>query len=837
MKIVNIALPVPADNLFTYIVPEEYENEKIIGRRALVSFGERTLTGVIVNENIEIGEKKLKRILEIFDEKQIISDTMLGFTKWISEYYMASWGETLRAALPQGMTPQSIVKVEIIRYPETSELETMSRRAPKRSALLRTLRDIAAPVSINYLESLLNSRTIAQQLEALEQMDYIKCVKIIEKDMQPKMQKALKINTKLIEDSDFLKETLDKLDKSAPKQSLLLSYLFLQHKYSAEPTLLSDALRETQTSAATADALTKKELIEISEIEIDRGKNVIESESLAQNDETEMQPTNEQTVAIEKISESIDKSEFETYLLHGITGSGKTLVYLNLISKVIDIGKTALVLVPEISLTPQLIDRFNALFPDLIAVLHSKMSDGQRYDSWRNILKGKAKIVIGARSAIFAPIQNLGLIIVDEEHDSSYKQTSPAPRYNARDCAIVRANREGCPIILGSATPSLESYYNAKSGKYKLLEIKNRADDAQMPKIRIIDTIDARKKGQFKGSFTKDLLEAIAQRVERQEGVILFQNRRGFSAYLECHDCGYIPMCENCSVSLTYHKHSDKLRCHYCGFTTNPPKTCPSCGYFELSEIGFGTQRIEDELSERLSEMNVKAVIERMDLDTTSRKGSHRRILTSFANGSTDILVGTQMVAKGLDFARVTLVGVVNADLSLYIPDFRSSERTFQILTQVSGRAGRSKEKTGEVIIQTSHPTNFSITASKSNSLDYFYNSEIRNRDLALYPPFTRFVMIEFSGKDEHSVLTNALRFRELLHESNGIVIMGPVAPSIARLRGNFRRIIIIKDLKKVDPSGSMLRQKLKTALDEYKQKFAASSVRLILDIDSYSGV
>lgn len=837
MRAVKIALPVPAGQLFSYLVPLGYGSAELRGRRALVPFGERTMTGIIVGDDTITKERTLKRVLEIFDDKPIFSDTMLEFTKWISEYYLSSWGETLRAALPQGMSPQSVIKAQIIREPTPEELEQMLKRAPKRAALLKTLINTSTPVSVNYLESLLNAKTIALQLESLENSGYILCEKLTEKDLQPKFQKALSINLELANDNALFRKELDKMDKSAPKQSLLLSYIFLLQKNNPEPVIMAQALRETESSSSVIDALVKKGFLKVEDVEIDRGKQEIEAVSLAQRDETLLSLTDEQEAALGAISQILEKGAYEPFLLHGITGSGKTLVYLHSIRKALELGKTALVLLPEISLTPQMIDRFQAVFPSQLAVLHSKMSQGQRYDSWRSILHGKAKIVIGARSAIFAPLRYLGLIIVDEEHESSYKQQSPQPRYNARDCAIVRARKENCALVLGSATPSLESYYNAMQGRYKLLKIESRADNAKMPAIKIIDTISARKAGQFKGSFALELIDAISLRLKKKEGVILLQNRRGFSSYLECKDCGFVPMCKNCSVSMTYHKRGARLKCHYCGFTTEPEKSCPSCGHPELSEIGFGTQRIEDELTELLAERDMKAVIERMDFDSTSKKGSHRRILTNFSNGTTDILLGTQMVAKGLDFDRVTLVGVVNADIQLFIPDFRSSERTFQLLTQVAGRAGRTSDKAGEVIIQTAQPGNFAISSAKSGSYNSFYEIEINNRKTAQYPPFVRFVVIEFSGGDENEVHGNALRFNGLLRATDAIKILGPVEPAIARLRGNFRRITILKNIKSADPSGAALRQALCFAVEEYKKKFSKSSVKVTIDIDSYSGI
>jgi len=478
-------------------------------------------------------------------------------------------------------------------------------------------------------------------------------------------------------------------------------------------------------------------------------------------------------------------------------------------------------------------------------VMHSHKSAGERFDAWQMARRGKIRIVIGARSAIFAPLPNLGVIIVDEEHEPSYKQDDPAPRYNARDCAIVRGTVENAVVVLGSATPSLETMFNALSGKYHLLEITGRADGAKMPTIQVVDVLLRRKQGKMQGVFSEDLLKAIVERVQRREGVILFQNRRGFASRFECLDCGHIPMCPNCSVPLTYHKFRDQLRCHYCGHSHAAEKACTNCGSVSIKEIGSGTQRIEEDLQEELGKAletylrqhdgEKRAIeIQRMDLDTTSKKGSHTQMLTRFAKGEIDILLGTQMVAKGLDFARVTLVGVINADMQMYLPDFRASERTFQLLTQVAGRAGRSSDFHGEVIIQTAHPKHQTIVAATLGSYELFYNDELQYRREAHYPPFSRFVMIEFSGKDEPVVNMQAQHFAYFIpHEHKAFTRLGPAPPSIARLRGQYRRIVVLKNHREHDPSGKIMRSAILHAYQLYNQKYPSSAVRITIDVDA----
>jgi primosomal protein N' (replication factor Y) len=534
----------------------------------------------------------------------------------------------------------------------------------------------------------------------------------------------------------------------------------------------------------------------------------------------------------------MDSGEFKTFLIYGVTGSGKTLVYLHNIRKAINSGKGVLILVPEISLTPQLIDRFEKSFAGMVSILHSKMTDYERVYSWRQIASGKVKIVLGARSALFAPIQNLGIIIVDEEHEQSYKQESPAPRYNARDAAIVRAKNENAVIVLGSATPSIESMYNTMNGKYELLNLKQRADGAEMPFVRVIDMIDSMKKGKVINSFSKVLLDMIEDRLAKNEGVILFQNRRGFSTVLICKSCAHTPECIHCSIKLTYHKSRNILKCHYCGYTVTTPNSCLACedGEYEIS--GYGTQRIEQELKEYLESKNIQTNIERLDLDSTTAKDSQRRILERFYTGETSILVGTQMVAKGLNFDRVTLVGVINSDIQLFMPDFRASERTFQLLTQVSGRAGRKRGMLGQVIIQTYNADNYAIKYAAAADYIGFYNREIEIRFNSFYPPFTRFITLEFYGTEEDKTANYASTFRAYLPKSsNDIEILGPVIPTIFKMRNNFRRVIIIKSLKDKDKSGAFTRNLIRKALAACSLKFSIGTVMMKIDIDSFAGV
>lgn len=828
----KIALPLPTDTLYTYSA-ESDDNDICIGKRAIVPFTSRLLTGVIVETSNDKPNFNVKSIKELLDEKPVFTENMLKFTKWIADYYMCSWGEVLKAALPQGLSPQSIQRAVLLKTYSDDELETLRKKAPKRASVYEIIAKSQTPVSISRIEVLCQSDSVMPQLDILEEAGIIKLERNIEGKQSAKFQKTYRLSNELIDDESMLGDILSQLKKRSAKQFTVLTFVVGAYYDGIEFVSSNDFEDKTSASAALKALETKGILVCLMQ-EIDRSRS--NEDGLALKNESLLQMTEEQEKCADAVKKSVSEEIFKAFLLHGVTGSGKTLVYINAISHTVALGKKALLMVPEIALTPQLIDRFEKVFPGRISTLHSRMSNGEKFDAWRNILHGKSDIVIGARSALFAPIQNLGLIIVDEEHESSYKQDSPSPRYHGRDCALVRAKYESAVVLLGSATPSIESYYNALSGKYELLEIKSRADGAVMPAIDVIDTHSERKSKRMKYSFSLDFLSKMAEKLAARDGIIIFQNKRGYSAYLECPDCAHIPMCENCAVSLTYYKNQNQLRCHYCGYTVYTTKACGKCGCKEMEIVGAGTQRIEDELTQCFNENGIEASIERMDLDTTSGKGKHRAMLKRFLDGTTDILLGTQMVAKGLDFARVTLVGVVSADIQLFLPDFRAEEKTYQLLSQVSGRAGRSGKNKGEVLIQTNHPQNPAVRYAKDNLYSQFAEYELNNRLQALYPPFTGFNLIEFSGEYENMAVKASEIFRKSLPKHPALIVLGPAAPSIEKIRNVHRRIIIIKNIKSLDPAGKLLRAALKTALDVYKQK-STPGVKLTIDIDSFSGV
>ena len=556
----------------------------------------------------------------------------------------------------------------------------------------------------------------------------------------------------------------------------------------------------------------RKELVDISLSSLNTliKKNILlekklEHYRLSYNEKIEAKKelTNDQKLVVDEV---LANTGYFPYLLFGVTGSGKTEVYMELIEDSLNKGKTSIVLVPEISLTPQMVLRFQKRFGDNIAAIHSALSDGEKYDEWRRIVSGEAKIVIGARSAIFAPLNNIGMIIIDEEHSDSYKQDDSNPRYNAKDIALLRGKYHNCPVIMGSATPSLEVFARAKKGVFKLLELPNRINGKSLPKINIIDMNEMISK--TKGHFSPVLLEAINDRLLKNEQIILLLNRRGYSSFVTCKNCGYTFKCPNCDITLTYHKSSRTLRCHYCGYGTKVYDTCPECHEKSINDLGVGTEKVEEELNKLFPESKIL----RMDFDTTSRKGMHEKMIKDFKNHEYDILLGTQIVSKGLDFDNVTLVGVINADTSLNIPDFRSSETTFSLLAQVAGRAGRS-DKEGEVVIQTFNPEHYAIQYTKRYDYLGFYNKEMSIRRELKYPPYYYICYVKISGKDNKYIYEESLKITKLFHNKLiNMIILGPSPCTIFKLNNIYRYGIILKY-----KSDEGLREVLNKVIEHYK--------------------
>lgn len=834
--LVDIALPVPLEQTFTYLVPPELQPQARPGCRALVPFGRKYLTGVIVGHPSQTKISGLKPVKDILDAEPTFSEEMLKLSRWMSEYYFAPWGEVLRAATPQGYALESKKTVRLLATDIEPLLASTIKSAPRQYAILKIL-EKEHEITVAQLQKRAKSKSLHAVLNEMLQRGWI----AVEEHIQQSKAKT-KFENIVFLTSDGKAPS----DKKLPsKQAALLEEILQRSQSDDNPIPVDALLKQLRASLSSLKGLETKGLVKIAKREVIRASSYETDEPLLNITLNKFQQE-----ALNSISAALKLEHYKTFLLHGITGSGKTQVYIDAIRAVLAAGKTAIVLVPEISLTPQTVRRFKAHFGTDVAVMHSQMSIGERYDAWRQAHQQKIKIVIGPRSAIFAPLRNIGLIVVDEEQEASYKQFDASPRYNARDVAIVRASYNNAVVVLGSATPSVESYYNALSGKYDTLELPERVDNAKLPTIDIVDMAKERKRvfedlkkevkekqSQFPkrlppASISKLLKDQITERLGKKEGVILLQNRRGFSHVVECFECGYVEKCDNCEVTLTYHEAKKHLRCHYCGFVKRPPTVCPKCQGTEIRFHAFGTQQVEGELQELFP----KATILRMDMDTTSHKGAHDHLLKQFGSGEADILLGTQMVAKGLDFPRVTLVGVISADTQMLLPDFRASERTFQLLTQVAGRAGRST-LAGEVVIQTLQPDHYSLHHVLSHDFPGFYKEELEYRRELDYPPFSRIVLLEFKGERENEVQHHAKKFVEfLLHENsaNYFLVLGPADAAIPKLKSQFRKHVIIKNLKSTDPAGSYLRSALLKARQLYKSSPLSKNrkVQMTVDVD-----
>ncbi len=817
---VEVVFPLPFRNSFTYSVPREYETLVQIGVRAVVPFGKRTLTGFIINKSETTNvEGKIKPLNDIIDDKPIFNKKALKFYKWLSEYYLSSLGEAIKLSVPYGSDVETKRKI-IINGDICNEL--LLKEKNKNSVKVKILKVLSEreEVSLSYLQKILKKKNIYSALKALEKTG---ALTILDEIDEGKV-KVKKLNyVKLAKSVAEVYAHLPELESRSPKQVKIILEL-ISKKDKSIPQ--AELLKKTETSQSSIESLAKKGLITVFEKEVDRRYHEEYKES-----HNQITLTGQQQLIVDEINKALSQEIFGSYLIHGVTGSGKTQVYIELIKNALSLNKTALILVPEISLTPQMTSRLYNNFGELVTVIHSRMSLGERFDSWRRILKGKSKVVIGARSALFAPLNNIGVIVVDEEHDASYKQFESAPKYNARDSAIILASINECPIVMGSATPSVESMYNAISGKYKLLSLPERIDNAKLPKISLVNISVERKKKKMENIFSKVLLDKIEDRLKKKEGVIILQNRRGFSTQIYCEDCNEIETCDNCSVPLIYHINQNILQCHYCGLTKKVPNACTHCGSLSIKYFGTGTERVEDELEYYFPGVRIK----RVDSDSISRKASLSKILFEFGKGDIDILVGTQMVSKGLDFPRLTLVGVISAETTLWLPDFRADERTFQLLTQVAGRAGRSKVE-GEVIIQTQNEKHFALQKVLQNDYIGFYNKEIIDREKLGYPPFTRICLIETKDQEEgkaKGAITDY--YNELRAYRKWLKISTPTAAIIARLKGNYRFHILIKSAKDVDPGGAILRKAVLSSFIEFNRKSRFRDVKLIYDVDPQS--
>ena len=748
---------------FTYQIPVKFQDFLQIGMRVVVEFGNgnRKIQGFVTGLTDEYsGEHQLKSVIDVLDLNPVLSDEAMAMADWLTQRTFAFKIRCLQVMLPNAMRAS---------YRKTLKL-TGKNIIPD----LATLFDHQNEVEFNP-QKLTSSQL--NQIEKLRKANQVEIVYHVDDRAKSKLVWAFKAQM-TVEELQTAKKTLR---KNAAKQKRLLDFLITNHE---QEFVQSDVTRENNFTANDLKVAAEKGWI--TRYQIEKYRNPYQIDQVQPS--TPKKLTAEQAQATNAVDQAIDEKQAATFLLEGVTGSGKTEVYLQIIQHALAQGKSALMLVPEISLTPQIVRQFKARFGDQVALLHSALSDGERYDEWRRIEKGDAQVVVGARSAIFAPIKNLGVIIMDEEHETSYKQED-MPRYHARDVAQWRGQYHHCPVVLGSATPSLESRARAQKGVYQWLRLTKRINGKDLPQVQLVDM---RQAGRY--APTTDISQELATEIQKKlalnEQVVLMLNRRGYSSFLMCRECGEVIKCPNCDISLTYHKDTNSLKCHYCGHEEPVPQVCPNCHSKAVRYFGTGTQRVEKELTELFP----TARILRMDVDTTRRKGAHERILDEFGKHHADILLGTQMIAKGLDFPNVTLVGVLNADTSLGLPDFRASERTFQLLTQVSGRAGRA-EKEGNVLIQTYNPDHYAIQYAQRQDYEHFFGKEMQVRHQGGYPPYYYTIQITASARTEADAAQKMFQIRgEIVNYlSQNAVILGPTPQSIMRINNRYYYQLVIK--------------------------------------------
>ncbi len=773
---VDIILPLAIAPL-TYSVPLALQGSVHEGCRVAVQLGKRKIyAGIIYNiHHNKPKDYEVKDILSVIDGIPLVSSMQLKFWQWMADYYLCTIGEVMVAALPAGLKMESETKLSFEQLPDNyNELSDMER------CMLLALQEKKG-ATVEALSKIVGRKNIFTPLQSLLEKGLISADEQLKSSYKPKEEQYIRLHPNINSD-ERLNEVVASLRRAKKQEELLLHYVSLADFIDpANPPLIKkkELLAEKpELQAALKSCIDKGILQQIA---------VTTSRLSAYSDE--LQPMAELNEPQQKALEQI-KAIFEAKdvaLLHGVTSSGKTELYLQLIEEQLQQGKQVLYLLPEIALTVQIINRLCAVFGNRVGVYHSRYNNRERVEIYQSLGK-QYDVIIGARSSVFLPFQNLGLVIVDEEHESSYKQQDPAPRYHARDVAIMLAHLHGAKTLLGTATPSIESYYNAQTGKYGLVMLTERFGDARLPIVETVNMLSARKKNRIVGHFSQQLVEEMTACVEQKEQVILFQNRRGFSPFIQCNDCGYIPQCKYCNVSLTYHKQSAQLRCHYCGYSIPMPNACSSCGSAAMETKGFGTEKVEEELSYILKD----ATIRRLDLDAARSRSAYEETIASFERGETDVLVGTQMVTKGLDFDRVSLVGILNADNMLSFPDFRAHERSFQLMMQVCGRAGR-RQKQGKALIQTSNPSHPIIRQVVKHDYETMYHSQLKDRKDFCYPPFFRLISITLKHRDASTVNAAAAELASIMRFKFGTRVLGPQAPIVNRVQNKYINSILLK--------------------------------------------
>ncbi|MBS1534814.1 MAG: primosomal protein N' [Bacteroidetes bacterium] len=811
----EVILPLALSKTFTYQVSEAEYHFLKKGMRVVVPFGKNKLYTALV---VELHQNQpllyqAKEIDQILDEHPMVSAIQIEHWQWMAQYYMCSLGEVYRGAMPSSLLLESetMVTRNAERYFESSELsdeEYLVYQALQHQSSLPIV-DIVA---------ILNKKKVFPVLHRLIEKQVLTLHEEVTDSYKPKLVKYLRLHHDFT-DQQSLNSLLNSL-KGSKQTQLILQYFQLKASQT-QPISVKQLAETSGASSATVKSLVDKGIFEVYQLQKDRVHYNHEASLL------HLVLSAEQNSAKESILNQWKNKE--VCLLHGVTGSGKTEVYIELIKTFIEQKKQVLYLLPEIALTAQLVDRLRSHFGALVSVYHSKYSNHERVEVWRNVQhnESKAQIIIGARSALFLPFADLGCVIIDEEHEQTFKQHDPAPRYHTRDTAIVLAAKHGAKVLLGSATPSLETYFNAQNGKFGFTELTQRFGSFSLPEIELVDLKDKYFRKKMTGHFSDTLLDEIQKAISNKEQVILFQNRRGYSPVVECMTCGHVAQCPQCDVSLTYHKHKNQLRCHYCGYSMANPSRCHNCSGVDLETKGFGTEQVQQELEQLLPQ----ARIIRMDQDTTRAKYAFEKIIDSFKNHEADILIGTQMLAKGLDFEKVSLVGIMNADNMLYHPDFRAFERSFQLMTQVSGRAGRS-ENPGKVIIQTYNPYHNTIQQVTRNDYLGMYQEQLYERKIYQYPPYTRLIRLTLKNRDFEKLKQSAQWLTDVMKQHLQIPVLGPEEPPVGRIRNEYIRLILVKIPQEQSLNG--IKKTIQKILDSFDTVAQFKSVKVSVNVDFY---
>jgi primosomal protein N' (replication factor Y) (superfamily II helicase) len=817
MYFVEVILPLSLAKTFTYSVSEAEYDYIQQGMRIAVPFGKSKIYTALA---IDLHQNKptlyeAKEIHQILDEKPIVTENQIKHWQWIASYYMCAIGDVYRGAMPSAL----LLENETLITQKPGGFIDESQFTDDEFLIYQALQQQSS-LKVQDVIGILNKKNIFPIIQKLIDKNVLVLQDEIQESYKPKLARYIRLHSNY-ESNEGLNELLVVLKNANKQKEIVLTYFQLSAANHKKPISVKELTEVSNSTSAQIKALIDKQIFEDYLIQEDRVNFTGES-----NDNL-LQLSEAQQKAFIEIKSNLE--EKEVCLLHGVTSSGKTEIYIKLIEDYLATGKQVLYLLPEIALTTQLVSRLQAHFGNKVAVFHSKYNNNERVEVWNQVLQQseKAQIVIGARSALFLPFSNLGFVIVDEEHEQTFKQVDPAPRYHARDASIVLANFFQAKVLLGSATPSIESYYNSSIGKYGLVDLKARYGNVRLPEIELVDLKDKYFRKRMTGHFSDVLIERITEALSLGEQVILFQNRRGYSPLLECMTCGHIPQCQQCDVSLTYHKHRNELRCHYCGYSIAKPTRCHSCSGIDLTTKGFGTEQIQQELIQLFPERKIG----RMDQDTTRGKFGFEKIIDSFKNREIDIMVGTQMLAKGLDFDNVSLVGIMNADNMLYHPDFRAFERSYQTMTQVAGRAGRS-EKQGKVIIQTYNPNHNIIQQVTNNDYIGMYKEQLYDRLIYKYPPYFRIIKISLKHREFNKLKEGSMWLYQVLSQNLSIPVLGPEEPAINRIRNEYIRTILIKNPQ--ETSIVSTKKTIQKILNSFESVSQYRAIKVTLNVDFY---